>query len=126
LQQGSGTILLVDDEEMILDVGQAMLTALGYQAVIANGGQKALELLADQSYSFDMAIVDLIMPGVDGGKVFDGLRAIHPDLPVLLCSGYSMNGQATAIMARGCNGFIQKPFNIEELSKIIRQILPPR
>jgi two-component system, cell cycle sensor histidine kinase and response regulator CckA len=124
LQQGSGTILLVDDEEMILDVGQAMLTTLGYQAVIANGGQKALDLLADRNYSFDLAIVDLIMPGVDGGKVFDGIRASYPDLPVILCSGYSMNGQATAIMARGCNGFIQKPFNIKELSKIIRQILP--
>ncbi|MCB2214952.1 hybrid sensor histidine kinase/response regulator [Desulfofustis glycolicus] len=124
VQQGSGTILLVDDEEMILDVGQAMLTALGYQAVIANGGERALDVLADRSYHFDLAIVDLIMPGLDGGKVFDGIRAIQPDLPVILCSGYSMNGQATAIMARGCNGFIQKPFNIKELSRILQQVLP--
>jgi CheY-like chemotaxis protein len=109
---------------MILDVGQAMLTALGYQAVIANGGERALALLADRSYRFDLAIVDLIMPGLDGGKVFDGIRAIQPDLPVILCSGYSMNGQATAIMARGCNGFIQKPFNIKELSRILQQVLP--
>ncbi len=123
LRQGSGTILLVDDEEMILDVGQAMLTALGYQAVIANGGERALELLADEGYRFDLAIVDLIMPGLDGGKVFDTIRAIQPDLPVILCSGYSINGQATAIMARGCRAFIQKPFNIKELSIILQQIL---
>jgi two-component system, cell cycle sensor histidine kinase and response regulator CckA len=123
VRQGSGTILLVDDEEMILDVGQAMLTALGYQAVIAKGGENALKLMADRNYHFDLAIVDLIMPGIDGGKVFDTIRAIQPDLPVILCSGYSMNGQATAIMARGCNGFIQKSFNIKELSIAIHRIL---
>jgi two-component system, cell cycle sensor histidine kinase and response regulator CckA len=121
--RGSGTILLVDDEDLILEVGQAMLDALGYQSVRAGGGKQALALLADPGQSFDLVIVDLIMPGLDGGKVFDMIRAAHPELPVILSSGYSINGQATAIMARGCNGFIQKPFNINELSRTLREVL---
>ena len=126
VQQGSGTILLIDDEDMILDVGQAMLTTLGYQAIIANGGREGLRLLATSDFTFDLVIVDLIMPGLDGGKVFDQIRSRYPDLPVVLCSGYSINGQATAIMARGCNGFIQKPFNIKELSRLLQEILTPQ
>ncbi|BDD86221.1 hypothetical protein DPPLL_05860 [Desulfofustis limnaeus] len=125
LQQGSGTVLLIDDEDMILDVGQAMLTALGYQAIIANGGDKGLHLLTASAPSIDLVIVDLIMPGLDGGKVFDKIRSHYPDLPVVLCSGYSINGQAAAIMSRGCNGFIQKPFNIMELSRLLQDILAP-
>lgn len=125
LQQGSGTVLLIDDEDMILDVGQAMLTALGYQAIIANSGSKGLHVLAASAPSIDLVIVDLIMPGLDGGKVFDQIRTHYPDLPVVLCSGYSINGQAAAIMSRGCNGFIQKPFNIMELSRLLQDILTP-
>jgi len=63
------------------------------------------------------------MPDMNGGKVFDYLREINPDAKVLLSSGYSIDGQATEILRRGCNGFIQKPFTTIELSKKIREIL---
>lgn len=63
------------------------------------------------------------MPEWDGGKTFDHILDIQPDLPVMLSSGYAINGQATEIMERGCNGFIQKPFNLSELSQKVRKVL---
>jgi len=68
-------------------------------------------------------ILDMIMPGMGGGKVFDALRAIQPGVKVVLSSGYSIDGEASQIMARGCNGFIQKPFGIKELSQKIREVM---
>ena len=70
-----------------------------------------------------MVVLDLIMPGMDGGEAFDRLRQIDPRIPILLSSGYALCGQAEAVMAKGCNGFIQKPYNAGILSRKIRQII---
>jgi CheY-like chemotaxis protein len=67
--------------------------------------------------------MDMIMPGLGGGETFDRLKRINPNVKVLLCSGYSINGQASKIMERGCDGFIQKPFTLKQLSVKIREIL---
>ena len=121
--KGSETILIVDDEDMIIDVGQAMLEKLGYRVVVSKNGQEAVEKVAVIGNEIDLVILDLIMPGMDGGKTFDHIRAIRPEMPVMLSSGYAINGLATEIMRRGCNGFIQKPFNITALSRKVRKIL---
>jgi len=71
----------------------------------------------------DLVILDIIMPQMDGAKTFDIIRQIRSDLPVLLSSGYAIDGKANEIMSRGCNGFIQKPFNLSDLSKKVRKIL---
>ena len=123
LQKGSGTILLVDDEETILRVGANMLEALGYEVIRAADGHEALELFRKNSDQIDLVILDMIMPGIGGGEVFDAMKAIKPDIKVLLSSGYSENGQAQEILARGCNGFIQKPFDLARLSRAISEIL---
>jgi len=123
LALGSETILLVDDEEIIADVGQEMLAKLGYEVFIARGGEQAVAMTMEKGRNIDLVILDMIMPDMDGGRTFDVLHELWPDLPVILSSGYAINGQATEIMARGCNGFIQKPFNIFELSQKIRGIL---
>jgi two-component system cell cycle sensor histidine kinase/response regulator CckA len=123
LIRGSETILLVDDEAMILEVGKALLEKLGYGVVVANGGQEAFDAAKQNDGAIDLVILDLVMPGMDGGHVFDGIRRIHPQMPVILSSGYAIDGQAEEIMKRGCNGFIQKPFNISELSRKIRAVL---
>jgi len=120
---GSETILLVDDEKMILDVGQAMLGRLGYKVVIATGGKQAVDAIQRKGDEIKLVILDLIMPEMDGGKVFDRIKKIQPQMPVMLSSGYAINGQADEIMKRGCNGFIQKPFNISELSQKVRNTL---
>ncbi len=120
---GLETVLLVDDEEMIIDVSKAMLEKLGYRVVVAKGGAQAVDTVKMKGDAIDLVIIDLIMPGMDGGKAFDRIREIQPAMPVILSSGYSLNGQANDIMQRGCNGFIQKPFNISELSQKVRKIL---
>ncbi|MDJ0829943.1 MAG: PAS domain-containing protein [Desulfobacterales bacterium] len=123
LKKGQETVLLVDDEDMIIDVGRAMLEKLGYEVVTARGGQEAIAHTEKMGKTLDLVILDLIMPEMDGGKVFDRIRGIRPEIPVVLSSGYAINGQAEDIMQRGCNGFIQKPFNIVELSKQLRKVL---
>ncbi len=128
LKTGDETILLVDDEETILDVGESMLKLLGYKTLVAGSGKEAMEIirkgLGDKNRKMpDLAILDMIMPDMGGGEAFDGLKEMAPDLKVLLSSGYSIDGRAEEILARGCEGFIQKPFNIKVLSLKIREIL---
>ena len=120
---GSGTILLIDDEEFIIVVCQTMLENLGYRVIVCRGGQEAVKVITDMGKEIDLVILDMIMPGMDGATTFDRVRDIQPDMPVLLSSGYSINGHADYIMRKGCNGFIQKPYNISELSQKIKKLL---
>jgi len=121
--KGTGAVLLVDDEPMVIDVGKMMLEKLGYDVISALSGEEAVNIFSKESERIDLIILDMIMPGLDGSKTFDQLRMIHPSVPVLLSSGYSLNGQANKIMQKGCNGFIQKPFSLTQLSKRIRKII---
>ena len=123
VRSGSETILLVDDEEMILDVGQALLKKLGYQVITVGSGAEAIEVVKRLGSGIDLVLLDMIMPGMDGGKTFDRIRAIAPRLPIVLSSGYAINAQTEKIMQRGVNGFIQKPFTVAELSQMIRRTL---
>jgi PAS domain S-box-containing protein len=120
---GNGTILLIDDEKMIIDVGQELLQELGYEVLTASSGREAIEIYRHKHTHVDLVIMDLIMPGMSGGETYDRLKEINTDVKVLLSSGYSINGQAAKIMERGCDGFIQKPFNINQLSEKIQGII---
>ena len=123
LAKGSETILLVDDEKMIIDVGKVMLKKLGYNVVCALGGRQAVEIVSKESEDIHLVILDMIMPDLSGEKVFDAISKTRPTVPVILSSGYSLNGDAHKIIKKGCAGFIQKPFNLAELSKKVRSIL---
>ena len=118
-----GTALLVDDEEVILEVGKAILEALGYRVIIARNGKEAIEVYRKNQKDIDFVLLDMIMPIMDVGEAYDRMKEINPNIKVLLSSGYSIDGQATEILERGCNGFIQKPFNMNELAKQIRKIM---
>ncbi|MFO7496613.1 MAG: PAS domain-containing protein [Desulfobacterales bacterium] len=120
---GRGGVLLVDDEEMIVTVGQAMLEKLGYSVQTALSGQEALAIYDQKKDALDLVILDMIMPDAGGDETFDRLRAINPAVRVLLSSGYSLEGKASQIMARGCNGFIQKPFSLNALSQKVQQVM---
>ncbi len=120
---GTGTILLIDDEETIIKVGEELLRELGYEVLAARSGQEAIELYQKNADKIDLVIMDMIMPGMGGGETFDRLKRINRDIKVLLSSGYSINGQASKILERGCDGFIQKPFNLIQLSDKIQQII---
>jgi PAS domain S-box-containing protein len=121
--KGSEIVLLVDDEDMIIDVGQPMLEKMGYNVLVAKDGREALEIYQKNEQEIDIVILDLIMPDIGGGDTYDRLKEINPEIKVLLSSGYSIDGQASEILKRGCSGFIQKPFNMKKLSQKIREIL---
>jgi two-component system cell cycle sensor histidine kinase/response regulator CckA len=121
--KGTETVLLVDDEEMILDVGRKMLEALGYVVIIAASGEEALEIYKGNLDMVDIVVLDMIMPEMGGSETFDRLRQINPRVKALLSSGYSVDGQAREILERGCQGFIQKPFKMVELSQKVREVL---
>jgi two-component system cell cycle sensor histidine kinase/response regulator CckA len=123
LAAGHETILLVDDEKVIVEVNRPMLEKLGYTVLTAEGGRQAIEVFDANHDRIDMVVLDMIMPDLGGGAVFDHLKSKRTDIKVLLSTGYSISGQAEEILARGCAGFIQKPFNIRVLSQKIREIL---
>jgi CheY-like chemotaxis protein len=122
---GSGTILLIDDEQAVLEVTAQMIERLGYTVTRARNGREAIERFRENPEGFSLVILDMIMPEMGGGEVFDQLKRIHPRAKVLLASGYSMQGQAREIMNRGCIGFIQKPFTLQDLSIRLEAILNP-
>ncbi|OEU64958.1 MAG: hypothetical protein BBJ57_12050 [Desulfobacterales bacterium PC51MH44] len=96
---------------------------LGYAVLEAKSGKEANDVYKEKRDKIDLVLLDMIMPKMSGGETYDKLKEINPEVKILLSSGYSIKGQATAIMDRGCDGFIQKPFNMEKLSKGIGEIL---
>ena len=123
LIKGSGTLLIVDDEELVLEVGANMLEKLGYTVLKAHNGTAAVDIFKANQDKIKMVILDIIMPDMGGGAVYEKIKPINPDVKVLLSSGYSVDGQAIELLEAGCDGFMQKPFTMEELSKKIGQIL---
>jgi two-component system, cell cycle sensor histidine kinase and response regulator CckA len=99
------------------------LRKLGYEVLVARCGKEAIIYYESKWNKIDLVILDMIMPDMNGGKVYDRIKEINPHAKILLSSGYSRDGQAAAIMERGCDGFIQKPFSMEVLSERIRKLL---
>ncbi|MFC1533710.1 response regulator [Thermodesulfobacteriota bacterium] len=121
--KGKGTILIVDDESLVLEVVVEYLRSLEYNVLHAKGGNEAITIYKEKKEDIDLVILDLIMPDMGGGEAFDTMKSINPDIKVLLSSGYSVDGRATEILKRGCNSFIQKPFDMETLSQSINEVL---
>ena len=117
------TILVVDDEEMVLEVTRELLKSLGYQVYIAQSGKEAIDVFMEKQSQISLVILDMVLPGMSGSKIFESLRNIKPDVRVLLASGYSINGEAERILARGCNGFLPKPFRLGELAQKVKEVL---
>jgi two-component system cell cycle sensor histidine kinase/response regulator CckA len=118
-----GTILLVDDEEDILQIGAKVLQKFDYKVLEAKNGPEAIEVYAENIDNIDLIILDLVMPDMNGSEVYDRLKDINPDVRVLLCSGYSIEGRAKEIIDRGCDDFIQKPFTYKKLTEKLDEIL---
>ena len=123
LIRGSENILLVDDEDIIIEVGKMVFESIGYKVMTATNGRKAVQIYMDNRDDIDLVVLDMIMPDMSGSETYRLLKEANPEIKVLLSSGYSIDGQASELLNRGCNGFIQKPFNVKELSTKIREIL---
>ena len=123
IEAGQETILLVDDEKTIVEVTREMLAEMGYRVLVAHSGPEAIGIYEAQRETIGLVILDMIMPGMGGGEVYDRLKEIDPAVRVILSSGYSMEGMAKGIMGRGVQAFLQKPFRLEQLSMKVREAL---
>ncbi len=104
-------------------VGQQLLESMGYTVFLAKSGKEAIETYKKNKDKIDMVLLDMIMPEIGGSETYDRLKEINSDIKVLLSSGCSIDGQAKTILAKGCDGFIQKPFGTKKLSQKLREIL---
>jgi PAS domain S-box-containing protein len=121
--KGRGTILIVDDEEESIMAEELMLKELGYKVIQARSGRDAIRICREHTDQLDLITLDMIMPGMSGKETFDRLREINPDIKVLLVSGYSRNRQVEELMQRGCSGYLQKPFDLHDLSSKIIEVM---
>jgi CheY-like chemotaxis protein len=120
---GTEKVLLVDDEEMIIDVGTEMLKSLQYDVLTAKNGQEAVEIYREKGDDIDVVILDLVMPGMGGREIYEQMKTINPGIKVLLSSGCRVDIAAPEAIDLGWNGYLQKPFDLNELSQKMREIL---
>jgi CheY-like chemotaxis protein len=122
--KGSGTVLLVDDEETVRGLGREMLQELGFEAITANDGRDALELFKNNP-AINLVILDLTMPHMDGEQCFRELRQIRPDIKVIMSSGYNELEVTQKFVGKGLAGFIQKPYKLSVLKAAIMAVELP-
>ena len=123
LETGSETILIIEDEPMILEVCRTMLEKLSYNVLEARTGGEAVNIVKNFEGNIDLAILDIGLPDMDGVKLFPMLKEARKDIKVIVCSGYSIDGPAEEILDAGAHGFIQKPYSFGMLSEKLKEIL---
>jgi two-component system cell cycle sensor histidine kinase/response regulator CckA len=123
---GTGTILLIEDEEMVMDVGRGMIEKLGYSVLVAKCGKEAVNIAKTFNGNIDLALLDMGLPDIGGKELYPLLMEVCPKLKVIICSGYSIDGPARDILSAGAQAFIQKPFLFAELSSKIKQMIDCR
>ena len=120
---GTGTILIIEDEDVVIDVLRPMLEGLGYRTLLAKTGSEALDIARTFDKNIDVAILDIVLPDIGGDKLYPLIMEARPNLKVIVCSGYTLDGPAQEILDAGAQDFIQKPFSIETLSEKLRKVL---
>lgn len=121
--RGSGTVLLVDDEESIRNIGARMLKQLGFTVLTATDGQEALACYQQHHQEITLVVMDMTMPHMDGSEAFNALRQLNPRVRVVLASGYSTEDIQSRFNGKGLNGILQKPFTLDTLRETIRTVL---
>jgi PAS domain S-box-containing protein len=123
LIKGKGVILVVDDERAVMTVMTRQLRHLGYTVLDAASGEDAIRIFERERDRVDLVILDMVMPGMSGGEVYGILKTLKPSVKVMLSSGYAADEGVKEILAQGCNGFIQKPFELAEIAEKVHEIL---
>jgi len=126
IKTGSGTVLIVDDQKIASEVVNDYLHKLGYLTYVVSSGAEALEFYSNHTNEIDLVLLDMIMPGMSGSETFAGLKKLNNNVRIILCSGYCEDDEAATLLSSGCNGFIQKPFSVEELSRKVESVLRER
>lgn len=123
LSKGTGNVLLVEDEQTVMDVNQAILEKLGFTVLKAKTGQEAIDIAESFKGDIDLTLLDVLLPDMDGITVYLRLAEKRPGIRVIVCSGFSADGPAQSIIDAGARGFIQKPFSFKALAEKIREVL---
>ncbi len=123
LPKGTGTILVIEDEEMVMDITSTILEKLGYHVLKAKTGKEAINICKTFDGDINLAILDIVLPHMHGKEVYRKIMKVRRNLNVIVCSGYNMDGPAQEILDAGAQGFIQKPFSFAELSAKLREVL---
>jgi len=123
LEEGFGTILIIEDEDMILEVCRTMLEKLNYRVLEARTGEEAINIVRTFDGDIDLSILDIGLPDMDGDKLYPLLKEARTDLKVIVCSGYAIDGPAQEILDGGAQGFIQKPYAFAVLSEKLKEVL---
>ncbi|HWY39573.1 MAG TPA: response regulator [Chthoniobacterales bacterium] len=116
-------VLVVDDEEMGLILVKQLLTTAGYHVTTAQSGFECLDLFRRRPLAYQLVILDLTMPFMDGEETFNRLREIRPDVPVMLCTGFIQNDRLERLMTAGLSGFLRKPFAPDEIAAQVKAIM---
>jgi CheY-like chemotaxis protein len=120
---GSERILFVDDEEALVEMAEDILTELGYEVTTGMNGNKALVLLNEDPSRFDLVITDQTMPEMTGFELAKEILAIRPDMPIIMCTGFSHVVDADKAKTAGIRAFAMKPLTKREIAKTIRKAL---
>jgi CheY-like chemotaxis protein len=123
LPTGTERILFIDDEPVIMEMGRQILESLGYNVIARNSSIEALELFKEKKGSFDLVITDMTMPHMTGERLAENLMQIRPDIPVILCTGFSSMIDEQKALGMGIRAFVSKPVLKRELAKTIRKVL---
>jgi len=123
MQRGSETILLVDDEKEIINIGKNFLEKLGYTPLVAHNGLEAVEMFKIHKDEISLIVLDLIMPEMNGTQAFAELKKIKRDVKILISTGYAVDDKIEGLLNQGCQGFIRKPFSLHEFSYALRKVL---
>lgn len=123
LTLATGTILVIEDEEMLLAVIQSMLEKIGYRVLCARTGEEAIGIANTFDGDIDLALLDIKLPDMEGGRIYAIIKEYRPKMRVIVCSGYALNGPAQEILNAGADGFIKKPFVFKEIFIKIRSVL---
>ena len=117
------TLLLVDDEDVIIRIAMRMIAKLGYEGLVARNGQEAIELYQTHPTQISLVLLDMVMPKMDGPETFNELKKINPNIKILITSGHGTTAKVKKMLAQGGAGFIPKPFDLDQLSQAIGKIL---
>jgi two-component system, cell cycle sensor histidine kinase and response regulator CckA len=123
---GSGTVLVVDDDAMVRRAVSTTLRALGYRTFEAASGKEAVELYREHHDIICAVLLDVIMPGMNGGATFRAMREVDPNVAVLLMSGYTMNEDVQALLDAGAGGFVMKPYSVDTLARSLAELIGRR
>ena len=123
ISTGNERILIVDDEQMIVDMGERILGSLGYEVIARTNSIEALELFSDNPDGFDLVITDMTMPYMTGDELAEKLLHIRPDIPIIINTGFSERITEEQAKSKGIRAFVMKPINKEKLAETVRQVL---